>query len=209
MKLKVSPKQLIFFVGALAIIFSFVVIFFINYWGSYGNSNEFAVLRNGEALENFTLKQSREPIFGLPVRLIIPKINVDAPFVYVALTPTGAMDVPKEPTEVAWFDLSPRPGERGSAVISGHYGWKNGIPAVFDDLNKLGKGDRVEVEDKRGAIITFVVRESRSYNQDADATEVFNFGDGKSHLNLITCKGIWDKTKKSYSDRLVVFADKE
>jgi hypothetical protein len=29
----------------------------------------------------------------------------------------------------------------------------------------------------------------------------------KAHLNLITCDGVWDVTKKSYSKRLVVFAD--
>jgi len=71
---------------------------------------------------------------GLPVRLKIPKINVDSAFEYVGLTPQGAMDVPKGPAEVGWFKLGTRPGEIGSAVVAGHSGWKNGIPAVFDNL---------------------------------------------------------------------------
>ena len=45
----------------------------------------------------------------------------------VGLTPGGAMDVPKGPSDVAWFDLGPRPGEVGSAVIAGHEGWKDNI----------------------------------------------------------------------------------
>jgi LPXTG-site transpeptidase (sortase) family protein len=147
---------------------------------------------------------------NLPVRLKIPKINVDAAFEYVGLDPLGAMDIPKGPANVAWFNLGPRPGENGSAVIAGHYGrWKNGEGSVFDNLNKLGKGDRVYVEDENGAIISFVVRESRKYDPEADASDVFGSNDGKSHLNLITCEGVWNETEKSYSSRLVVFADKE
>lgn len=36
------------------------------------------------------------------------------------------MDTPKSPFDVGWFRLGKRPGENGSAVVSGHYGkWKN------------------------------------------------------------------------------------
>jgi hypothetical protein len=61
---------------------------------------------------------------GLPVRLKIPSIGVDARIKPVGLTADGAMDVPAGPADVAWFDLGPRPGEIGSAVVAGHYwGW--------------------------------------------------------------------------------------
>jgi LPXTG-site transpeptidase (sortase) family protein len=117
--------------------------------------------------------------------------------------------VPKGPTNAAWFDFGPRPGDSGSAVIVGHEGWKDGIAAVFDDLYKLHTGDRVYVEDGRGTITAFVVREVRTYDQNGDASDVFGLNDGKAHLNLITCEGVWNKTQKSYSNRLVVFTDKE
>jgi LPXTG-site transpeptidase (sortase) family protein len=146
---------------------------------------------------------------GLPIRLKIPKINVDTPIESVGLTLQGAMDAPKIPSDVAWFNLGSRPGEIGSAVISGHYGWKNNIAAVFDNLSKLKKGDKVYIEDEKGIVITFVVRETKKYSSNADASDVFTSHDEKSHLNLITCGGVWNKTLKSYSNRLVVFADKE
>lgn len=142
---------------------------------------------------------------GLPIRLNIPSINVDAAIEYVGLTPERAMDIPKSPLAVAWFDLGVRPGVIGSAVIAGHFGWKNNIPAVFDRLSQLHKGENVYVIDENGATSTFVVRELRTYKQNADAADVFDSNDGKAHLNLITCQGIWNKNKKSYSDRLVVF----
>jgi len=147
--------------------------------------------------------------FGFPMHLRIPEINVDADIEYVGLTSGGAMGVPKNQDNVAWFKLGQRPGEDGSAVIAGHYGLKNGKGSVFDSLHKLIKGDKLYIEDDKGKIITFVVREIKSYNPQADATEVFNSSDGKSHLNLITCEGTWDKISKSYSQRLVVFTDKE
>lgn len=131
------------------------------------------------------------------------------PIEYVGLAPDGAMDVPKERTNVAWFNLGQRPGENGSAVIAGHYGWKNMEGSVFDDLHKLRKGDKLYIEDEKGATITFVVRESRRYDPQADASAVFGSNDEKAHLNLVTCEGEWDKVSKIYSKRLVVFADKE
>ncbi len=145
-----------------------------------------------------------------PLRLKIPGINVDAPVIYVGLTADGAMDVPKGPSEVAWFNLGPRPGGQGSSVISGHFGtWKDGEGSVFDNLNKLKKGDTVSVLDGRGAVITFAVRELRTYdNPNADASDVFSSNDGKAHLNLITCGGDWDRLQKAYPHRLVVFTDK-
>lgn len=146
---------------------------------------------------------------GLPIRLKIPKINVYAAIEYVSLTPKGLVGVPKGPVNAGWFNLGPRPGEKGNSVIVGHFGWKNGIPAVFDNLHKLQKGDKLYVLDKKGTTTTFVVRELRIYGENEDASSVFNSSDGKSHLNLITCEGLWNKTKKSYSNRLVVFTDKE
>lgn len=149
----------------------------------------------------------QEVKFPLPVRLRIPTISVDAAIEYVGVTSEGTMDVPKNPADVAWFNLGARPGENGSAVMAGHYGGKKA--SVFDNLYKLRKGDKLYVEDEFGTTTVFVVRETRRYNPSADASYIFNSSDGKSHLNLITCEGDWDKVSKSYSERLVVFTDKE
>jgi len=151
----------------------------------------------------------QQNILGLPVRLKIPKMNVDAPIGDVGLTPQGAMGVPVGPTSTVWFDLGPRPGEDGSAVIAGHEGWKDGIWAVFDDLYRLQKGDKVYVIDEQGETTTFVVSGSRLYDQNGDASDVCYSNDGQAHLNLITCEGTWNAAQKSYSNRLVVFTNIE
>ena len=144
---------------------------------------------------------------NLPTRLKIPSINVDAPVEYVGLTPEGAMDVPQKPEDVAWYNLGPRPGEIGSSVIDGHSGYKDNLPAVFDNLTKLQKGDKIYVENSKGMTITFTVREFRTYGLYDDVSSVFNSNDGESHLNLITCSGIWNDKEKTHATRLIVFTD--
>lgn len=143
-----------------------------------------------------------------PTRLKIPKINVDASIERVGLTSDGAMAVPQNPANVGWFEFGPRPGENGSAVIAGHYGWKDRKASTFDNLYKLRQGDKLYVENDKGEIVSFVVVKSRRYDSKAEASSIFVSNDGKAHLNLITCEGSWNKFAKTYPQRLVVFADK-
>ncbi len=86
---------------------------------------------------------------GLPVRLKIPVIGVNSVIEDALITPEGRMDVPIGSINVAWFALGPPPGEKGSAVIGGHYGIDNGVPYVFYNLNKVVVGDKIYVENDR------------------------------------------------------------
>ena len=162
-------------------------------------------------IENKIILSSEESMgVGLPSRLKIPSINVDASIEFLGTTPDGLMDSPKTSQGVAWWKIGARPGNIGTAVMSGHYGtWKNGETSVFDNLDKLKQGDKLFIEDERGTLITFVVRDIGNYEADADTQDIFFSNDGGVHLNLITCEGIWNEAKKTYSSRLVIFADKE
>lgn len=160
------------------------------------------------ALNNTTLIQDyRADIVAVavPVRLIIPVLYIGAQIEQVGVAAWGQMAVPDNAIDVGWFKLGPRPGEKGSAVIAGHFDGPTGDPGVFINLYMLKKGDRIVVEYDDGRSVVFMVRESRIYPAGY-ADEVFTSTDS-AHLNLITCDGLWDGTKKSYSDRLVVFAD--
>lgn len=148
-----------------------------------------------------------EPIYGLPVRLQIPKIKVDATVMYLGLTKAGDMAAPSNIVDVGWYKYGPNPGNTGSAVIDGHIDGLRGEPGVFFDLNKLQPGDSVLIVDNRGQTASFVIRESQTYDQSQQPSEVFNSSNG-AHLNLITCTGAWDATQRHFLERLVVFADK-
>lgn len=160
-----------------------------------------------------TQKPSDVPLLAIgenaPSRLIISKIGVDAIIEPVGLTQKGAMGSPSSPETVAWFQLGKQPGETGTAVLAGHYGWKSAQSAVFDSLHTLIIGDKISVQDINGETVVFTVSNVRSYDLTDIAPEAFSSNDGKAHLTLITCEGVWDANLKKYSGRLVVFADKE
>ncbi len=145
--------------------------------------------------------------FGVPKRLKIPKVRVDAAVVPVGLTSAGAMDAPESAKAVGWFMSGPRPGQSGSSVLDGHSGMASG-GAVFDRLTDLRKGDRVYVADASDSYVTFVVTGRRFYPADETVDAVFAQG-GPSRLNLITCTGTWDSVRKTHTKRLVVFTEAE
>lgn len=197
MRLKISLKWFLFIISLTGIVLSSVIVFSLvfNLPVQISQAKPASLVRQAD--------------LGLPARLLIPKIKVNTALESVGLTPDGAMKVPKGLNNAAWYNLGPRPGDIGSAVIDGHYGvWKNGTRGVFNNLLKLRRGDKLYVKNKKGATATFVVRELRTLGDNDDATDVFFSSDGKAHLNLITCEGIWDKVLKSYPKRLVVFTDK-
>jgi LPXTG-site transpeptidase (sortase) family protein len=202
MRPKVLPKWSSIIFGIVGIVIIVAAILFLSHGQDFPAG--LSLPQKGQTPQDFEKTKS-----DLPTRLMIPEINIDAAVEDVGLTPQGSMAVPAGPTDVAWFDLGPRPGENGSAVIAGHEGWKDGIWAVFDDLYQLHIGDKVYVEDEGGATTTFVVSGIQTYDQNGDASEVFSSSDGKAHLNLITCEGTWNAAEKSYSNRLVVFTDKQ
>lgn len=143
---------------------------------------------------------------GFPTRLIIPSINVDAAVQNIGLAADGSIGAPNGPYDVAWFDLGSKPGETGSAIISGHYGkWLSGANSVFDNLNKLKKGDKIYVKDDKGNTVAFTVQSSKIYNSNQTVPDLFK-STGKG-LNLITCNGTWIQSQKTYSNRLVIYAE--
>lgn len=142
---------------------------------------------------------------SLPLRLIIPTINVDANIQSLGINQAGEMEIPTNITDVGWFKFGSKPGEKGSAVIAGHLNGQNNQLGVFANLDKLEVGDKIIVTDTQNISTTFIVYEKRLYDSGY-ADDVFNQSDSP-HLNLITCDGLWDQNKNNYTQRLVIFAD--
>jgi LPXTG-site transpeptidase (sortase) family protein len=160
-------------------------------------------------LQAVELPEEREWIPELPVRLVIPAIDVDAEVQYVGVDEdgTGEMEVPSNFTDVGWYKHGVRPGMRGSAVIAGHYNGK-GIPeAVFYDLHTLEIGDEVVIMSAERIEEIFQVVKIETYAYDAPTTEIFMSTDEKKRLNLITCSGEWLSDENQYNKRTVVFTE--
>lgn len=69
----------------------------------------------------------------------------------MGVSSNGEMEIPKNIVDVGWFKLGSLPGTKGSAVIAGHFNGENGEDGVFYNLNKLIEGDKLLIEDDKGA----------------------------------------------------------
>ncbi len=142
-----------------------------------------------------------------PVKLIIPTISVDAEIQRVGKTSAGKMAVPTNFVDVGWYKYGHFPGTVGNAVIAGHLDNGKGNPAVMNDLSELRIGDKVYVTNKEGQTLQFVVTGMSLYDYNDAPLDMIFGSSTKAHLNLITCDGVWDQSKKNYDKRLVVFTD--
>lgn len=144
---------------------------------------------------------------GIPQKIRIPKIGVAGAVEPVGLDAKKAMDVPKDAANAGWYNLGPRPGAAGSAVLAGHLDRESGAPAIFFKLNLLVAGDKIYITDTTGKERTFVVTRMAKYPYDQfPIGEVFGKSANPS-LNLITCQGNWNGSSKNYSHRFVVYSE--
>jgi len=143
---------------------------------------------------------------GPVVRLEIPAIGVDASVEQVGRLPSGHMDVPKVPEDVAWFTESALPGQPAGrpAVIAGHLDSPAG-PAVFYRLRHLVPGDELAVTYLNGDRYIFVVQDKERYYYDSTPVDKIFGTTSKRMLNLITCDGAWDGSSANYQQRLVIY----
>jgi sortase (surface protein transpeptidase) len=147
-----------------------------------------------------------------PVSVSIPDIDMEAPTVPVGTLANGAMGVPKNGTDIAWW--AGRKAGQGNVLLAGHYDWSR-RPGSFNRLKDLDIGDRIIVTgDKPGKQLVFYVMWKKTLKRDIDATEVLGpqgdtatFGDdGEPVATLITCDGVFDTVVGTRPRRLVVRA---
>jgi hypothetical protein len=140
-----------------------------------------------------------------PVGVEIPAIGVSAPLVRLGLTPDGRLAAPESWSAAGWWTGGPKPGENGPAVIAGHVDSKSG-PAVFYQLRKLGRGDRVIVTYSDRSTVSFAVERIDRHPKGAFPTAQVYGGTSGPTLRLITCGGEFDRSSGHYRDNVIVFA---
>jgi sortase (surface protein transpeptidase) len=142
---------------------------------------------------------------GLPRRIRIPSLGIDAPVVSVGRDADGSLEVPSA-SEAGWYDSGPRPGESvGSAVIAAHVDY-DGRPGAFFTLRSAQLGSPVVITDAAGVDHRFVVSERvQVAKRRLPAPELFRT-DGAPVLTLITCGGAFDRHARSYTDNIVIRA---
>ncbi|GCD96569.1 class F sortase [Embleya hyalina] len=142
-----------------------------------------------------------------PVRIKIPRIKVDAPFIGLGLNSSGVLEVPPagDRNLAGWYEDGVAPGSRGNALVLGHVDTMMG-PAVFWGLGSLKAGDIVEISRADGSVAKFAVDSVEAFPKDAFPDERVYGKTRDAQLRLITCGGTYDRKAKDYKDNVVVFA---
>ncbi|MFE7762242.1 class F sortase [Streptomyces sp. NPDC057438] len=142
-----------------------------------------------------------------PVRLLIPKIRVSAPFVPLHVGRSGQLEAPPadDVNLVGWHAEGAAPGETGTSVIAGHVDTKTS-PAVFAGLGELEKGDVFHVVRADRSRVSFVVDDVDTFEKDDFPDERVYADASRPEVRLITCAGDYDRTVMDYTENLVVFA---
>lgn len=141
---------------------------------------------------------------GEPTLVTIPAIGVDERLHGVGLKANGAMDTP-DFGDAGWYDVGPRPGAYGPAVIVAHVHGPGGDD-VFTRLHELQPGDRVTVRRTDG-VSTFIVNSKEQTKKNSLPYERI-WGDiDRPVLRLITCGGTPDPVTRMYPDNTIVYAE--
>ena len=118
----------------------------------------------------------------VPIRLVIPRIELDAPVVATAMT-SDRIQGPPVAGDVAWLDQTRRPGEIGPAVLGGvtRLGDQTGAYAALD---RLRPGDEFVIVGEEGDLLAFRVADAWS-QPVADRSEIFRAGGSEPEVRLV------------------------
>jgi Sortase domain len=145
------------------------------------------------------------PQAARPTWLSIPSLAIRTRLIHLGVKRDGTLQVPSSTTVAGWFTGSPRPGTIGSAIIAGHVDSRTG-PGIFFWLRTLHRGDRIYVGRADGTMAVFTVTKVKRFAKDKFPTAAVYGPVPDAELRLITCGGIFDRSRGSYLSNVVVFA---
>lgn len=144
-----------------------------------------------------------------PKNLRIPKLTLYANIIPVGLKSDNSIDAPKTAVDTGWYTGSGLPGQAGAMLIDGHVQGQGG-PAVFTNLKRLEAGDTMTVERGDGTVLTYrVVRREHVAAENVDMGQLLRSVNANTEgLNLITCGGTYDRANDTFSERVIIFAER-
>lgn len=142
-----------------------------------------------------------------PKYITLPTIKAEGFVEKVGVDQNTEMAVPTNINLAGWYVEALAPGQSGLSIIDGHLdGYKH--DGIFKNLEKLKPGQIYVIERGDGKQLTFKVKSVTSVPTDQAATKLFAHDPAiKSQLNLITCGGKFDQSKKQYEKRVIVVSE--
>ncbi|MGW2084219.1 class F sortase [Streptomyces sp. NPDC001880] len=142
-----------------------------------------------------------------PVRVRMASAGVDTgPLLPLGLRSDGSVQVPSvaQADRMGWYTGAVTPGERGPAVLIGHFDTVEG-PAVLRDISRTRPGDKILVDRADGKQAEFTVRELQQVPKDHFPTEQVYGDTSTATLRVVTCGG--SLTDGHRPDNIIVYAE--
>ncbi len=159
---------------------------------------------------------------GVPDRLKIPSLGVDAPFEPIGLDRSAPVDSqgrhplgnPRDRTKAGWYADGPRPGSgRGTVLTNGHTYRNNSAIFKEDFASRIAVGQVITIVNDNGSACAYRVQRvwrevnsARDYPRIVASEHLYNF-DGPERLFLATCGGSWNSATQNYDDISLLIAD--
>ncbi|MEV4442697.1 class F sortase [Streptomyces sp. NPDC049577] len=156
------------------------------------------------------LPPAHEPLPGaVPQKITIKTLAVEAPIEGHGLDALGGVEPPpyERPNTVAWYQSGPQPGSSGAAILVGHVDTEK-TPAVFYELPRMKRGDKIVIDRTDGTTAEFTVEDVAVVAKDHfDDQKVYGARDeNRAELRLITCGGNYNRAQHEYTANVVVSA---
>ncbi|MEU3844617.1 class F sortase [Streptomyces sp. NPDC028635] len=142
-----------------------------------------------------------------PVRVRIPAAGVDtSPVLELGLAADGTVQVPSvaQADRIGWYREGVTPGQRGPAVLIGHFDTVKG-PAVLKDVARVRPGDTITVDRADGSTAVFAVRSLQQVDKRHFPTQRVYGDTTRPELRVITCGG--DLRAGHRPDNIILYAD--
>ena len=141
--------------------------------------------------QNIIVDPNATGVVGPESKLIIPKINVDAPVIWDAVASDQNSLNEAMNHGLVWFNMhgaNSKPGEKGNFVVSGHSSndWadQGDYKFIFARLEQIGVGDTIYAN-YNGKRYTYSITHTKVVKPtDVQALQI---GDDKPYITLITC----------------------
>lgn len=158
---------------------------------------------------------------GIPDRLIIPSLGVDAPFQAIGQDSSAPADAqgrqrlgsPSDRTKAGWYAAGPRPGSgRGTVLTNGHT-YRDGS-AIFQESfsSRIAVGQRIDIRQRAGGVCSYRINQvwaevnsATDYPRIVASKHLYDFA-GPERLFLTTCSGSFNSATQNYDQITIVTA---
>lgn len=164
-------------------------------------------LKNSVDRQGYSLSIDDLAPVAEPTTIELADLDIDMSIEPHGLESNGDMSLPVSPFVAGWYEFGSAPdSRRGAIVLAAHVdSLAEGI-GPFSRLKDAREGMVVEIVDDAGESHRYEVqRVERIEKDEVNFDEVFT-DQGETHLVLITCGGVWDRDRSSYTDNYIVTA---